>query len=182
MAQASLAWNALSWLTTIQRYKVAAEGSKTPEEFAAAKSAAADYYNKLRSNGLGAIADRTSAMNAAQLLSYVNSAALDEIKAALGIPPDDFVAGPSQPPSNYPTPDQATPGSEWGSPVSVPAGAGQLLSALAQAVAAPGAWLSAQVNAVGPFVRYLVPALLGLAAIKAFGKSVRLSAMLGGRR
>lgn len=174
-------WQAIQWLTAILNYKLQAEGAGwgTPA-YNQAKSAAADFYNKLRSNGFGDLAARAEASNAAGLRDYINGPALDDAKRAAGLPPGAAVPVPTPPPPPIATAPAA--GSEWGSPISAPAGVGQLIGSIAQAIAAPGAWLSQQINAVGPFVRYIVPALLGLAAIKAFGKSFRISAILGGRR
>ena len=177
---ADTSWQAIQWLASIEAYKREAEaaGWGTPA-YNQAKAATADYYNRLRSNGFGDLAARAESTNAAGLRDYINSSALDDAKRAAGVGSGDWVPVPTPAPPPVATP---APGQEWGSPISAPQGVGQLLGSVAQAIAAPGAWLAQQVNAVGPFVRYLVPALLGLAAIKAFGKSFRISAMLGGRR
>lgn len=170
-------WQAIQWLATIQRYKTEAEAAGYgTAAYNQAKSAAADYYNKLRSNGFGVLAARAESTNAAGLREYINSTALDDAKLSAGVGIGDWV--PVPPPAAAPATTPA-PGQEWGSPVAAPQGVGQLLGSLAQAIAAPGQWLSQQATAVGPFVRYMVPAVITLAAIKAAGKVFRIGATFG---
>lgn len=183
---ADLAWQAIQWLSKIESYKKTAEAAGGPGDpgFDQAKAAAADYYNKLRSNGFGGLADRAQASNAAQLLTYINSDALTDAVAAAGLPTGSWVRPDDQTAAFQAALAQSaatTAATNWGSPVQTPATVGSLLGAIAQAIAAPGAWFSEQINAVGPFVRYLVPAVIGIAAIKAFGKVFRINAAFGRR-
>lgn len=191
VTQGSSQYQVITIVARIVRDKAAAEARNDAGVFdtndpvwAQAHADAVQAYNSLRSMGYGWLVAKIEPMRSHDVAAYLNSALVDDIKVHAGIPPDGWIQGPTQSPPD-PANDNGsdTNGtSSWGSALNVtPSQAtAQLLYGIGQLITQPGQWAAAQVNAVQPFVKYIVPVGLAFGGLAAFRSVFRIK--IGGAK